>query len=278
MTTIQRPNRDALSRAVDVYRDAMRPFIVRCLKQVRGQRVEDLIRSALRDRQADQFASRLRTNGGDVEASIDIDNFPPLVQGLWRDAFERQLSEHRAITNRLWLIKDARNLASHPGSRDLQPDDTTNHLYQISAVLDQINAPQQAGEVRSISNEVQSRSQSGGEPTTNAPATNFARPAPSQANGNLTQRILKFIDDSEFSRADVLIALKTVFEAPAKRGKRGKLKTEDYGAIMAALKAGETNKELAAKYGVSSSRISEIRNEKSIPRDALASYLEAKYS
>ena len=37
MAKMDRPNRDALSDALDIYRDAMRPFIVRYLKRVRGQ-------------------------------------------------------------------------------------------------------------------------------------------------------------------------------------------------------------------------------------------------
>ena len=31
MTTVDRPNRNALNRALDIYQDAMRPFIARCL-------------------------------------------------------------------------------------------------------------------------------------------------------------------------------------------------------------------------------------------------------
>ena len=50
MTTRPRPNRDALSEAIDIYRDAMRPFILRRLRQVRGTTIDKAITFALGDR------------------------------------------------------------------------------------------------------------------------------------------------------------------------------------------------------------------------------------
>ena len=42
MQTTNRPNEDALRQAIDIYRDAMRPFIVRQLRRVRGAKVEEV--------------------------------------------------------------------------------------------------------------------------------------------------------------------------------------------------------------------------------------------
>ena len=186
MTTVERPNNDALIQAVNIYRDAMRPFIVRCLRQVRGSRVEDQIRGALRDRQAEEFDSRLRRSGGNIEASVDVDDFPTIIQRLWRGSFERQLAEDRTVLNRFWLVKDARDQASHPGATDLLAADAVNHLYQISTVLRQINAPQEADAVQSISDEVQRRDQTG--VVTSLPDTptgDIAKPTPTRTNGSL---------------------------------------------------------------------------------------------
>lgn len=66
MTTRPRPNRDALSEAIDIYRDAMRPFILRRLRQVRGTTLDKAITSALGDRRRLRVhlcrdVSRLRT-------------------------------------------------------------------------------------------------------------------------------------------------------------------------------------------------------------------------
>ena len=40
---IERPNRDVLNEALDAFRDAMRPFVVRGMKQVKGKTVENAI-------------------------------------------------------------------------------------------------------------------------------------------------------------------------------------------------------------------------------------------
>ena len=90
------------------------------------------------------------------------------------------------------------------------------------------------------------------------------------------QDILEWIDKSPHSRPTVLIALKldeAEKEAPTARGK---LKTEDFAVIIDRLLRGETAKKLALEFGVSTARISEIKREKSIPMNALKSYLEAK--
>ena len=186
MTTVERPNNDALTQAVNIYRDAMRPFIVRCLRQVRGSKADDLIRGALRDRQAEDFDSRLKWHSGNVEASIDVDDFPTIIQKLWRLAFERQLAEDRTILNRFWLVKAARDQVSHPGATDLQTADTVNHLYQISTVLRQISAPQEADAVQSISDKVQRPEQTGGVTSPpDLPMADLGKPEPPRTNGSL---------------------------------------------------------------------------------------------
>ena len=88
MTTIARPNKNALIEVIDIYRDAMRPFLVRHLRQTPGKRVEDAIRQALRGNQVNQFEQNLRS-GRSVEESIDINDFPELVKFHWQDVFAR---------------------------------------------------------------------------------------------------------------------------------------------------------------------------------------------
>ena len=56
---VERPNRAVLNDALDEYRDAMRPFIVRVLKRVRGKSIEDAIYDTLSPKQADDFERRL---------------------------------------------------------------------------------------------------------------------------------------------------------------------------------------------------------------------------
>lgn len=90
-----------------------------------------------------------------------------------------------------------------------------------------------------------------------------------------TQEILDMVDESKFSRSDVLIALRLTLQPEV--AKRGKLDISAYAEIITRLKAGEKNSELAKEFNVTASRISEIKAEKSIPQAALKSYLEAKY-
>ena len=88
--------------------------------------------------------------------------------------------------------------------------------------------------------------------------------------------ILKFIDDSQYERAEVLIALR--MSVQPEQTSRGKLKRTDYIDIIKHIRSGRTNKSLAQQFNVTQSRISEIKNEKSIPANVLKDYLIAKYS
>ena len=149
MTTRPRPNRDALSEAIDIYRDAMRPFILRRLRQVRGTTIDKAITFALGDRRADEVNQKVR-QGARIEAIIDVNDFPHLVQRHWRAAFAEACSGDRSIQSELWLITGARNQVSHPGVQDLEAQYTVAHLYHIANVLGAINAPEQKKTVEDI--------------------------------------------------------------------------------------------------------------------------------
>ena len=137
MTTIPRPNKDALIKVVDIYRDAMRPFLIHHLRQVPGRRVEDAIRQALRDNQINQFDQNLRS-GRTVTESIDINDFPELVRAYWREVFSNRFPGDRVIQNRLYEIKTIRDEASHPGASDLDEEKTRAHIYMVADVLGKI--------------------------------------------------------------------------------------------------------------------------------------------
>ena len=178
-TTIDRPNRDALNKALDIYRDAMRPFIVRSLKRVRGQQVEDAIRDALNARQAEQFSQNLSKNGNDAEASIDIGDFPHIISKKWRGLFQQPFGDERGVQSALWLIKEARDKAAHPSPQDINLEFARTHLFHIADVLGKINAPTQKQAVEAIRDQLaSSTSQSdtpASAPTKSQPATPPAR-------------------------------------------------------------------------------------------------------
>ena len=149
MTTIQRPNKEALIKVIDIYRDAMRPFLNHHLRRVPGKSLEEAIRHALRDNQINQFDDNLR-NGRSVEESIDVNDFPELVRGHWRDIFSGLFPGDRVVQNRLYEIKTIRDEASHPGASDLDEEKTRAHIYMVADVLGRINRPLERDEVENV--------------------------------------------------------------------------------------------------------------------------------
>ena len=149
MQTTNRPNEDALRQAVDIYRDAMRPFILRQLRRVRGAKVEELIERALGDRQVDAFRQRL-TENNDIESAIDLNYFPQVFRENWRGAFAQHFKDDMTVQSTLWLINKARNLVAHPGKRDIDAEYTRARLYDITELLGRINAPDQKDKVEAI--------------------------------------------------------------------------------------------------------------------------------
>ena len=139
-TPIDRPNRDAIIQAVDIFRDAMRPFIVRNLRSVHGKQAEDLLKYSMRGSASalTNFEHRLGQSGG-IEGAIDLNNIPHIINQNWRDAFAVAFNNERSTQNMLWLIVDARNDASHPGIEDMDLQYVEARLTDIAEVLGRIN-------------------------------------------------------------------------------------------------------------------------------------------
>ena len=151
----ERPNKKALVDALDIYRDAMRPFIVRCLKRVPGGKVEDHIRAALRDDQNNQFEQNL-SEGRSVEESIDIRDFYQLVKVYWHDVFRAAFEPGSKPWATLHAIAKARNEAAHPRSQDVDLECAAEHLSDIARVLAAINEPAKSQAVGDIRSEIMS--------------------------------------------------------------------------------------------------------------------------
>lgn len=204
-TTVDRPNRDALNKALDIYRDAMRPFIIRTLKRVRGQQVEDVIRNALNDRQAEQFSQNLNKNGHDAEAAIDIGDFPLLISRKWNGVFQQSFGDERGVQNALWLIKEARDKAAHPSPQDIDLEFARTHLFHIADVLGKINAPEQKQAVETVRDRLTSPSGQ-----SNAPAPSPAKSQPETPPSRLTTDLAPW---REVIRPNPDVALGTFQEA-----------------------------------------------------------------
>ena len=121
-------HREALRRAHDIYRDAMRPFIVRCLKKIQGRTLEDLIRDVSDYEPSD-----------DVETVIDINNIPLLIRNHWYDIFTKEFNADLNVRDTVWLIKNGRDFWAHPGKDDVDLASTQKHLTLVADVLGEIN-------------------------------------------------------------------------------------------------------------------------------------------
>ena len=214
-TTIDRPNRDALNKVLDIYRDAMRPFIVRSLKRVRGQQVEELVRQTLNHRQAEQFSLNLSKTGNDVAASIDVGDFPHIVGRKWNEVFQQPFGDERGIQNALWLIKEARDKAAHPGPQDLDTEFVRTHLFHIADALGKINAPEQKQAVETIRDQLASPSSESKTPTQSQPATPSSRPTSDLAPWRQVIRPNPDVAQGTFQEAEFAADLQQVHDGRA---------------------------------------------------------------
>ena len=148
-TMRERPNRDALNRAVDVFRDAMRPFVVGHMRRVCGDGAEEAIRGSLSGWRADEFMWS-RRRGGSVEDAIDVNDFPRIVQEKWAKVFRSAFDGDRAVQSTLEQIADARNKAAHPGTGDLELEYVRSRLYAVADVLGRIDEEERKQEVEGI--------------------------------------------------------------------------------------------------------------------------------
>ena len=143
------PNREALRKAHDIYRDAMNEFIFQYLeKKVEDETVDDLI---------------MRVLNREQQRIIDIKGISVIFRNrkCWNDFFSQQfgydrlLGRHeydiRSVTS---LIVMGRNKVSHPGARDLDFEYTRTHLFLIAEALGEIGKIHAKREVEVILDEL----------------------------------------------------------------------------------------------------------------------------
>ncbi len=129
MNSFKRPNQDALYQALNIYRDAMRPFILRNLKTVQDLSPKDRYEN---------------------EADIDVGDFRYLVSQYWHDVFKHRFDPDRDVRSAVGIITEARNKVAHPPTEDFPAAYALSRLHEIADILGQINAPDQKREVEVI--------------------------------------------------------------------------------------------------------------------------------
>ncbi len=129
MNSSERPNQEALYKALNIYRDTMRSFIFKNMKAVSGLLEEENIQN---------------------ETDIDINDFPHLFRRHWNLAFDQRFDPDREVRSAVGVITEARNRVSHPGAEDLPSGYAIGRLHEIADLLGQINAPEQKRQVEAI--------------------------------------------------------------------------------------------------------------------------------
>lgn len=151
-TTVDRPNRDALQRGIDVYRDAVRDFIIRNLKRVKGTNVNQLLLDAAgRNPQVYNSRKERLDKGDDPRSVIDVADFPHIVTHHWHGVFQRASESSGGVRNRMYLIAEGRNFVAHPDADDIGVGYAIGRLDDIAFVMRQINANDGIRRVEAIS-------------------------------------------------------------------------------------------------------------------------------
>ncbi len=219
-TTIARPNRDALNKAIDVYRDAMRAFIVRTLRTVKGAKPEELIDRALPPNQAERFREeRVSKEIGDA---VDVGHFPHIVQKNWGEAFAKPLRD-RVVQNLIWVISHARNTAAHPGESDLDRNFATSRLSDIVDVLKRFD-PAAAKKVEDIRAELAEETRPPTDETPPASAPPEARSGGGVPNLKPWREVIRPAQDvtqGAFAAAHFAAQLQTVYAGDAAQSEYG---------------------------------------------------------
>ncbi len=138
MKTRVYPNRDAIRDANDIYLDAMRAFINHNLKQITGEKVEDLIAESLNDDQLEMF-DQMFDEHKNVVSAIDFNYIPQIITKNWELTFGAKFGWDLVVKNMLWLIRDGRNNSEHKGSEDVDHELARTQLFLISRVLKKVN-------------------------------------------------------------------------------------------------------------------------------------------
>ena len=150
---VPRPNKRVLIDALDIYRDAMRPFIVKRMRRLPGKSVELSLKRALNEDQY-MLLERNAEPGQQIEDALDINHFAPLVKFYWWDVFRAAFKPQAEAWETLFVISEARNRVSHPGPHDIERPYALACLDDIASVLVSISALEAREEVVAIMNEL----------------------------------------------------------------------------------------------------------------------------
>ncbi len=217
--------KETLGRALDIYREAMRSFIMYHLRRIRGVKQIDAINRALSVNAAAQFQRNLQQNNVNVEQAIDIGDFRPIIQNRdnWREAFSGVFANDMAVVNEMGVIASARNDWAHSAESVSDPEYARARLTDIATILGRINKPQQKAEVEKLRAELTPPQLAMQKPHANEPevaAPAITRKLTPRTNGKLVpwREVIKPHDDvidGSFAQAEFAADLHQVYTGKA---------------------------------------------------------------
>ena len=150
MAIVERPNQEALSRAINLYLDAFRPSLTRNLKQVSAKTLEDAILQSLPRDKAEHFAQHLPETV-DPESSIEVGHIEFILSHYWNEAFALPLRNRDSVFVKVRCVSVARNQVSHPAyRRDLDRMETLKYLDALVYLLRAVGASEEREAVANI--------------------------------------------------------------------------------------------------------------------------------
>ena len=141
-----RHNKDVLRHSFDIYRDGMRPFLVRMLKKVPSLTLEDAIRQSLKGRSLESFEYAI-SKGDDIEETFDIGEFPELIRHHWHRVFREYFDEYTEVAHDTRQLRTIRNYLAHGKLKDLGMVATVEYLSLMTKVLGSINEPSEKAKI-----------------------------------------------------------------------------------------------------------------------------------
>lgn len=131
------PNRNAVDEAITAYLPAMREFIVRQLKQIRGSRVPELMLSAAYGARLTRFQEGFN-EGLEPEDIIEVNDCPAIVAKHWNERFKHACNGSTRLRNRLGIITEGRNATAHFKQEDMSIGDAIEYVNAMAIVLEVI--------------------------------------------------------------------------------------------------------------------------------------------
>lgn len=132
------PNKDCLVRALDIYRDCMRDFIVRTIES-QGIGI-DAMRKSLN-------ISHKHYDRSDERNAFDVGHFYRIIEHYWKESFKEAFNGDASVLNAIKQVSSIRNEAAHPAyKKDIDRAWALARIYDMSDILGRIGAG--AGEAR----------------------------------------------------------------------------------------------------------------------------------